>query len=543
MNRKILVVDDEPIMRSILNDLLMSQGYQLEFAQNGFEAIEKLPMVKPDLILLDVMMPQMNGLEVCEWVKHNSEWQHIPVILVTALDSNSDVVRGLDAGADDFVRKPFNQIELLARIRSMLRIKTQYDLLERRRRELEVSLHLNRKFARVIAHHMEELEILHNTSLKLMTNLDSDSVLNLIAQTALEILPEARRCFMHLVPGKDEGLLPVVFFHETNSKIIYPSLGFESLIQQILETQTSAYISNLQSNSLGFRPRFDEARSLLVVPMLDDQHLIGTLGVYSAESDAFDENHEYVLSILAGQAATAIVKARFFETKVKSKEKEKEAIRRIFQRYVSPAVVERLVEDTGQVALGGQRQEISVLFADIRNFSNFSETSRSEHVVEVLNRYFSLAVEAILAEDGTLDKFMGDAVMAIFNAPLIQSDDTLHAIRAALAMQRAIANYNADVNHRPLMFGIGIHTGQAVVGNIGAAQQMNYTAIGDTVNVAKRLQESAEGGEILLSQAAYETVKKKVVAENLGPFEFKGRASAEQVYKLVALQSQPTAPN
>ena len=452
------------------------------------------------------------------------------------------MVRGLDAGADDFVRKPFNQVELLARIRSMLRIKTQYDLLEQQRRELEVSLHLNRKFARVIAHHLEELEILHHTSLKLMTNLDSDSVLNLIAQTALEILPEARRCFMHLVPGKDEALLPVVFFHETNSKIIYPNLGFEALVQQVLKTQTSAYIPDLQSNSFGFPIHFDEARSLLVVPMLDEQHLIGTLGVYSIEIDAFDDNHKHVLSILASQATTAIIRARFFETKVKSKEEEKELIRRIFQRYVSPAVVERLVKDAGEVALGGQRQEISILFADIRNFSNFSENSPSEHVVEVLNRYFSLAVEAILAEDGTLDKFMGDAVMAIFNAPLRQADDTMHAIRAALAMQQAIADYNANINHRPLMFGIGIHTGQAVVGNIGAAQQMNYTAIGDTVNVAKRLQESADGGEILLSQAAYEAVEKKVVAENLGTFEFKGRASTEQVYKLVAPSTTTYGP-
>ena len=87
MSRKILIVDDEPIMRTILNDLLMSQSYQLEFAQNGFEAIEKLPVIKPDLILLDVMMPKMNGLEVCRWVKDNAEWQHIPIILVTALDS------------------------------------------------------------------------------------------------------------------------------------------------------------------------------------------------------------------------------------------------------------------------------------------------------------------------------------------------------------------------------------------------------------------------------------------------------------------------
>ncbi|HRV96528.1 MAG TPA: adenylate/guanylate cyclase domain-containing protein, partial [Anaerolineae bacterium] len=222
---------------------------------------------------------------------------------------------------------------------------------------------------------------------------------------------------------------------------------------------------------------------------------------------------------------------------------EKATIRRIFQRYVSPAVVDSLVDNVDDVALGGRRREISVFFADIRNFSRFAENSPSERVVEILNHYFSLAVEAILAEQGTLDKFMGDAVMAIFNAPLLQPDGTLRAARAALVMQQAITRYNATADHEPLLFGIGIHAGPAVVGNIGAAQQMNYTAIGDTVNLAKRLQESAEGGQILLSQAAFEAVQDEVIAEKLGVFEFKGRASVEQVYRLVGLTAPATAPN
>ena len=207
MNKTILVVDDEPVIRKILNDLLLSEGYRLEFACDGFEALQKLPAVEPDLILLDVMMPAMSGLELTRRVKSNPEWQPIPIILVTALDGRKDVARGLDAGADDFIRKPFDQVELLARVRSMLRIKGQYDLLERRRQELETSLYLNEKFAGVIARHLEELEVLHNTGLQLITNLDSDSVLTLIAQTTQDLIPESCRSFMHLVSDEDESLL------------------------------------------------------------------------------------------------------------------------------------------------------------------------------------------------------------------------------------------------------------------------------------------------------------------------------------------------
>jgi adenylate cyclase len=153
-----------------------------------------------------------------------------------------------------------------------------------------------------------------------------------------------------------------------------------------------------------------------------------------------------------------------------------------------------------------------------------------------LNQYLALAVKAILAEEGTLDKFMGDAVMAMFNAPLLQPDCTLRAARAALAMQRAIAQYNKDrADCYSLNFGIGIHFGPAVVGNIGTAQQMNYTAIGDTINLAKRLQENAEGGQILLSQAAYEAVQDVAIVEELGPLAVKGRLAPENTFALAGL--------
>ena len=174
-----------------------------------------------------------------------------------------------------------------------------------------------------------------------------------------------------------------------------------------------------------------------------------------------------------------------------TEQRKLQAAREMFKRYLSPAVIDRLTSNPDQLKLGGQRQQITVLFADIRGFTTFSEPLPPEQLVDVLNMYLSSAANAILEQEGTLDKFMGDAVMALFNTPLLQSDHILRAVRSALTMRAAVAYIHTQVPESlRLNYGIGIHTGDAVVGNVGTEQQMNYTAIGDTVNLAKRIQEN-----------------------------------------------------
>ena len=215
-------------------------------------------------------------------------------------------------------------------------------------------------------------------------------------------------------------------------------------------------------------------------------------------------------------------------------EAQERFIRETFQRYVCPAVVRRLLEDPSRLKLGGQREQVSVLFADIRGFTPFSEYRDPEVLVEVLNSYLSIGADAVLAEEGTLDKFMGDAVMAIFNAPLPQPDHTLRAVRAALRMREAIREYHRSVPPADrLDFGAGIAVGEAVVGNVGTAQQLNYTAIGSSVNLAKRLQENAAAGQILLSEQVYERVKTEMETRLLEPMKLEGFRSPVQVYELL----------
>jgi PAS domain S-box-containing protein len=214
--------------------------------------------------------------------------------------------------------------------------------------------------------------------------------------------------------------------------------------------------------------------------------------------------------------------------------KHLQAVRDMFKRYVSPAVVDRLPADPSELELGGHRQEITVLFADIRGFTQFSEKMAPEKLVDILNEYLSMAATSILMYEGMLDKFMGDAVMGIFNAPLDQEDHVLRAVRAAVAMQRAIAEYHHNIGQeRELSFGIGLHVGEAVVGNVGMSDRMDYTAVGDTVNLAKRIQENSPGNKILISEDVYRVVSGSFELVFYQELKVKGREQPVKTYELV----------
>ncbi len=217
-------------------------------------------------------------------------------------------------------------------------------------------------------------------------------------------------------------------------------------------------------------------------------------------------------------------------------ELEKDYIRALFSRFVSPQVVERLASDPSSLRLGGVRQEITILFADIRGFTALSEKLPPEELVKTLNQYLSVAADAILEEEGTLDKFLGDAVMAFFNAPFPQEEHVLRGARAALKIKNRLEELHArDALPLKLYFGIGLNVGEAVIGNIGTSMQMNYTAIGDCVNVARRLQEMAKPGQILISSAVYERIKDKAFIRTLPPTSIPGKSSREPIYELLGL--------
>ncbi len=211
-----------------------------------------------------------------------------------------------------------------------------------------------------------------------------------------------------------------------------------------------------------------------------------------------------------------------------SEKKRLESVR----RYLPPALVDQVRNI--DAARRPQRRRMSVLFADVRDFSAFSEELDPEKLIEILNSYFAVAADAIIQYEGVIDKYMGDAIMAEFNTTLNpQVDHVERAVRTALTMREKLASHHIGIaEDRQWHFGIGIHVGEAVVGNVGTYFRKDYSVIGDAVNLAKRLQEIARPGQILVSEAVYNEVQEWVEVEPLGKQQVKGRQTEEQLYAL-----------
>jgi adenylate cyclase len=206
----------------------------------------------------------------------------------------------------------------------------------------------------------------------------------------------------------------------------------------------------------------------------------------------------------------------------------------VFKRMVPPAVINRLNPET--LALGGTRKEVSIIFADIQGFTTLSEVLDPETLIKVLNRYVGTAAEAMLLHEATVDKYIGDAVMAFFNAPDDQPDHPERAVRAAIRMRDDIfALHEVMPPEFRLSFRIALHMGEAVVGLVGTPDRLDYTIIGDTVNTAKRLQENGVPGKVFISDTFYERVKDMVVVNPLEPLQVKGRVQPVPVFELLDL--------
>ena len=224
-------------------------------------------------------------------------------------------------------------------------------------------------------------------------------------------------------------------------------------------------------------------------------------------------------------------------TEIKRSEAQAKEIRRIFERYVHPKVVQQLIKDPMALNLGGETKEISVVFADIRGYTRLSERLAPEQMMNLLNSYLEIMVKEIWDEEGTLTAFIGDALMAIFNAPLPQDDHALRAVRAAWKMRLAVQKYQQDQPQEiPIAFGFGVNSGLGVVGNLGSQGRLqNYTAIGDAVNVAARLQQNTLDNNILLNHSTFLQVRQHVLASRLPPMQVKNKTASLDVWSLLGL--------
>jgi adenylate cyclase len=222
---------------------------------------------------------------------------------------------------------------------------------------------------------------------------------------------------------------------------------------------------------------------------------------------------------------------------VVTEQSDKRFVKELFGRYISPQIAKEIVTraDAGDLHLGGEQRQVSVLFADIRNFTTISEQLSPEAVVKMLNTYLSVVADAVVQHDGIVNKFAGDNIMAVWNAPQSQPEHALLAVKAAWEAQQKLAELQQkDTQPLPVQFGIGINTGIALAGNVGSVGRTEYTVIGDSVNTASRICSSTPGGEVWIGAETYDQTKDYIETEKLEPQSLKGKAAPVTVYRVTA---------
>jgi adenylate cyclase len=358
MSKKILIVDDEPFNLDLLEQELGDYDYAIERASDGVEALEKTQSFAPDVILLDYMMPRMNGIEVVKRLRATPEHQGIPVILLTAKATQEDKVAGLDAGADDYVTKPFDSFELLARVRAMMRLKEMHDTLAE----------WNRTLAETVRKQVSELERM----------------------------------------------------------------------------------------------------------------------------------------------------ARL-------------------KRYLSPQIAETILGQDDEL-FRTHRREITIVFLDLRGFTAFSDSAEPEEVMEFLRHYHAEMGQLVFKFEGTLERFMGDGIVIIFNDPIPCEDHAQHATLMALEMRDRVKElrgawlkkgYNLDL-------GVGIAAGYATLGTMGFEGRMDYGTVGNLPNLAARLCAEAKGGQILTDQKTMSRLEHAFEAEPIEQLSLKGIARPVLAYNILS---------
>src|SRR5205809_2253193 len=272
-------------------------------------------------------------------------------------------------------------------------------------------------------------------------------------------------------------------------------------------------------------------RSTICAPLFTESGVHGAL--YADRLDpfsAFKPDDLELISAVAAQTAIAVENVRAHERLAKE-----EVARANYSRFLPEYVVKQMLENPESFKLGGSLQTITVLFADIRGFTRISEHASPEKIVQLLNRYFSSMTDIIFAHGGTLDKYLGDGLMALFGAPTVTPKDAGNAMSAAVAMQRRMLSINDELQaegYPEIGIGIGLHTGEVIVGYIGSERRSEYTAIGDTVNTASRLESNAKAGEILVSDATANAARSRYQLASREPISVKNREQPVPLFEI-----------
>lgn len=429
----ILLVDDSQMIHSHTGPILSEAGYEVVSAYDGAEGLRIARERRPDLIISDVEMPKMDGYELCRLIKENADTAHVPVLISSTLGESSDLERGFDAGADDYMVKPVIAVELLTRCKQLL----------------AESMPASREYILVVddspAQRHYVADCLSRQGFRIQTAENGKIAL----QMALRAKPD--------LIVSDYEMPEMTGFELVHSIRANPATRNTPVI---MLTARDSKRDMAQMRAAG-------ASAYLVKPFAQDK-CIATVERTLAEKRLLD--YKIASSVYISQGAKAAAEARALSG-------ELESIR------------------------ATEEEDIAVLFSDLAGFTNMSLTMSPRDVIELLNDYFDLMCPLIVDLDGDIDKFIGDAIMAVFPHVPGKASPAERATRAAMAMQAAMPGFN-DGRPTKLAMRIGINTGPVVRGDLGArVVRRDYTVIGDTVNRANRYEMNCPIGGVLISES------------------------------------------
>lgn len=410
--------------------------------------------------------------------------------------------------------------------------------------------------ASILRRDYEKLRIANELQEDIGFDLDSDNLLSKILDKAFEIFPADRGVI--LMHNADlETFVPKVYKSRHAKESEGQSIRIsQTILQEVVEEKSAVLSHDAMSDA-----RFSGSHSIILegikstvsVPLLYEEALLGVIHLDSQNAlGAFSEKDLQILTGFARQAAINIQHSRLLK-----KMEEELAVRANLQRLLSPQLIDQVVNGQIEIQQGGEERETTMLFADIRGFTSMSERMPAQGIVSLLNNYFEVMVDVIFAHQGTLDKFVGDEIMALWGAPVDVDDPEVRATSCALAMRDALGQLNelrrmefeisvesgvlaADAEFEPLEIGIGINTGRVIAGYIGSSKSLSYTVIGDPVNTASRLCSTAEPGEIIVGRTTYEKVKDLYEVLALPRRQLKGKSEAVELFKVVGRLEQNT---
>jgi class 3 adenylate cyclase len=316
----------------------------------------------------------------------------------------------------------------------------------------------------------------------------------------------------------------------------------DPLINKIAEGAKEVTIYDIEEdprfedNRDSYRKTFESMKATLLVPLIHEKRLTGLLALGRKKSGKFYRREDInLLNILTNQGAVAIENARNVE-EIVEKERARVKIMDAFGKYVTHEVRDQILE--GRIPMDGETKDVTLLFADLRDFTTLAESTPPKEVVKIINGYFSEMDEAIGMNHGLVLQFIGDEIEAVFGAPMELDDHPTHALRAAIEMRKRLVVVNQKLEQQgygPLRHGIGVHTGPVVAANIGSEDRLSYAMVGDTVNLASRIQglNKTYGTEILVSSTAVSRLSATFALEKLPATTVKGKKAPVEVFKLL----------